>query len=176
MNQTVQYVPVEEITVEAPFRKAIGFKPKRAPLFCMILGVLLLIPNNLIVRLLGLFFIAMGLLVLLKVKDYKVMDLFDTGVMVYGDRGKRTACFLPFEDLKEWEVSHESGHDTIEFVMNDGRIVVKDSFEADSAYRVLYQLAREKERRYLQAQKDREKPLSIPDALANIRKSFTKKK
>ena len=176
MVPNIEYRPVEELTVEGQFRKAVCFKPKRAPFFCIILGALFLIPNNLIVRILGIFFIAMGLFVLLEVKDYKVMDLFDTGVMVYGDRDNKTAFFLPYEDVKEWEVTHENGHDTIEFLLEDGRSIIKDSFEADNAYKELYVLIKEKERRYIQAEKDREKPLSIPDAMANIRKSFSRKK
>ena len=54
-------------------------------------------------------------------------------------------------------------------------MIIKDTFEADQAYKALYSLVKEKDERYLKALKDREKPLSIPDALNNIKRSFKKK-
>ena len=117
----------------------------------------------------------MGAFVLVYVKDRKVMDIFDKGVMVYEGRDSARAYWFTFDELEDWEVSHENGHDTIEFLLLSGQRIIKDSFEADRAYRTLYGLVKEKERRYIKAQKDREKPLSIPDALSNIRKSFMKK-
>ena len=170
-----RYIPVEECKSEGNFVKAICFKPKKAPIVCLITGILLMIPNNMIVRLLGVFFILMALGVMKLVRDYKVMDIFDKGIMFYGDRETKTACFVPFEEIESWLVSHENGHDTVEIKMKDGGRIIKDTFEADRAYKTLYSLIREKDEKYIQALKDRERPLSIPEALKNIRRSFTKK-
>ena len=170
-----RYIPVQDCKSEGNFVKAICFKPKKAPIVCLVLGVLLMIPNLMPVRLLGAFFILMALAVLKLVQDYKVMDIFDKGIMIYGDREAKTACFVTFDEIESWLVSHEEGHDTVDLKLKDGGRIVKDTFEADVAYRVLSTLIREKDEKYIQALKNREKPLSIPDAMRNIRNSFKKK-
>ena len=177
-NQTMEkkYIPVEECKAKGSFVKAVCFKPKKAPVACLVLGCLMLIPNDLFIRLLGAFFILMALAVLKLVRDFKVMDIFDQGIMFYGDEQAKTACFVDFEEIESWLVSHEDGHDTVDVKCKDGSRIIKDTFEADKAYRALSSLIREKDEKYLKALKDREKPLSIPDALENIRNSFRKKK
>ena len=170
-----RYIPVEECRSEGNFVRAVCFKPKKAPVVCMILGILLMIPDNMIVRLLGVFFILMALAVLRFVKDFKVMDIFDKGIMFYGDREAKTALYVPFEEVESWIVNHDNGHDTVEVRLKDGTRIIKDTFEADRAYKALYTLIREKDEKYIKALKDREKPLSIPDAMRNIRNSFMKK-
>ncbi len=170
-----KYIPVEECRPQGNFVKAVCFKPKKAPVVCLIIGVLLMIPDNMIVRLLGVFFILMALAVLKFVADFKVLDIFDQGIMFYGDREAKTAMFVPFEEVESWLVSHEDGHDTVDVKLVNGDRIIKDTFEADRAYRALYSLVREKDEKYIQALKDREKPLSIPAAMKNIRDSFRKK-
>ena len=72
------YLPIEEVKGQGSFVKAVCFKPKKAPIICIILGILLMIPNNMYVRLLGAFFILMALAVLKLVKTEKqrVRSLF----------------------------------------------------------------------------------------------------
>ena len=82
MNE-IKYVDIADCKSQGNFLKAVCFKPKKAPLICLILGVLLMIPNNIYVRLLGVFFIFMSFLVIKLVRDFKVMDIFDKGIMFY---------------------------------------------------------------------------------------------
>ena len=170
-----RYIPVEECKSEGNFVKAICFKPKKAIIICFAIGLLLMIVNNLIVRLLGIFFMVMAFAVYKLVRDYKVMDIFDKGIMFYGDEEAKSACFISFDEIESWLVSHENGHDTVEIKLNSGERIIKDTFEADKAYRALSSLLHEKDEKYLKALKDREKALSIPDAMKNIRDSFKKK-
>ncbi len=170
-----EFGDVRECKSEGSFVKAICFTPKKAPIICILMGILLLIPKSLFSRILGVFFIAMAIAVLRLVKDYKVMDIFDKGIMFYGDRKAVTALFIPFEEIESWNVNHENGHDSVEIRLKDGRMLARDTFEADRAYKVLYSLLREKDEKYIRALKDREKSLSIPDALENIRKTFRRK-
>lgn len=174
-KEVLRYQKVEDVKTEGSFVKNICFKPKRAPLVCFIIGALLLIPNNLVCRILGLFFILMGIVVIKFVKDYKVMDIFDKGVMLYGDMENKYAYFLKFDDIKMWSVKHEDGHDTITFELHDGNKIIKDTFEVDKAYKVLINLIKEKEEKYIIAQENKDKALSIPDAFNNIKKKYMKK-
>ena len=172
----MEFVNIEEVKTEGTFVKAICFKPKTAPIICMIIGVILILLRNIYTIVLGAFFIVMALLVLKLVEDYKVMDIFDKGVMIYGDKENKTACFIPFEQIKMWSIKREDGHDLIEFELESGEIIGRDTFEADKAYRTLCTLAREKEDKYIAAQKNKDRPLSIPDALENIKNLFGIKK
>ena len=172
----MEFVNIEEVKTEGTFVKAICFKPKTAPIICMIIGVILILLRNIYTIVLGAFFIVMALLVLKLVEDYKVMDIFDKGVMIYGDKENKTACFIPFEQIKMWSIKREDGHDLIEFELESGEIIGRDTFEADKAYRTLCTLVREKEDKYIAAQKNKDRPLSIPDALENIKNLFGIKK
>ena len=174
-NETMEYLPVEEVKAQGRFIKAIGFKPKAAPLIVAAMGIALLLPNSLYSRLLGILMIALAALVLLKVKDYKVMDIFDKGIMFYGDRDAKYAFFLPFDEVTMWKMEREAGHDSIVFELNNGLKIIKDTFEANKVYKTLYPLIREKEYNYIKMEKARETQLSIPEALDNIKKKFFKK-
>ena len=167
---------IEEIQTEGNFIKAICFKPKTAPIICIIIGVLLILLRNTLTIVLGAFFIIMALLVLKFVEDYKVFDIFDQGIMIYGDRENKTACFIPLPDIKMWSIKREDGHDAVEFELENGERICRDTFEADKAYRTLCSLIREKEDKYIEAQKNKDRPLSIPNALNNIKKMLGIKK
>ena len=171
----IEYVPVEECKSEGNFVKAVCFKPKKSVIVVAVLGVLLLIPNSMICRVLGAFFIAMAFAVYKLVRDFKVMDIFDKGIMFYGDEEAKSACFIPFDEMESWDVEHENGHDTVGVALKDGRVIVKDTFEADKAYKALTELVREKDLKYIKAKKDAERALSIPDAMKNIKKTFRRK-
>lgn len=175
MENKYIYLPIEEVKTEGKFLKAICFKPKTAPIVMIVVGLLMFIPKIFLLALLGLFFIVMSAVVLVFVKDYKVLDIFDKGVLIYGDKEAKLACFIPYEEIKTWTVKRENGHDTAEFTLLDDSRIIKDSFEVDKAYRTLYGLIKEKEEKYIKMQKDRENQLSIPDAMNNIRNRFFKK-
>jgi len=170
----MKYDAIENIKIDGKFLKAICFKPKIAPFIISIIGILLLLINNILARLLGLFFIVMAIFVLYKVKDFKVLDIFDNGVLIYGDKDNKTGLFINYDDLKQWGINHDNGHDTIEFILNNDEKIIKDTFEANRAYRVLYQLLREKEAKYIRAQKNKELNFNIPDALNNIKNQYKK--
>ena len=175
MDKNYVYLPIEEVETKGNFLKAICFKPKTAPIIMIVVGILMFLPRIFLLALLGLFFIVMSALVLFLVKDYKVMDIFDQGILIYGDKEAKLGCFIPFEDIKMWTVKRDNGHDTAEFTLQDDSRIIKDSFEVDVAYRTLYGLIKEKEEKYMKAQEARKNQLSIPDALENIRKHFFKK-
>ena len=174
-KETMEYLPVEEVKAQGRFIKAIGFKPKAAPLIVTAMGIVLLIPNSLYSRLLGFLMIALAVLVFLKVKDFKVMDIFDQGIMFYGDRDAKYAYFLPFDDIVMWRMDREGGHDSIVFELENNQKIIKDTFEADRVYKALYPLIREKEYNYIKMEKAKETQLSIPEAFENIRKKYFKK-
>ena len=173
--ENIEYLNVEEVKPQGQFLKAIGFKPKAAPLICIAVGIAMIAVLNIYTIILGVFFAGMGILVLALVKDYKVLDIFDKGIMLYEGEEAKKACFIPYDDIKMWSVRHENGSDIIEFELNDGTKITRVSFEASKVYRTLINLIKEKEDRYLKIQKERKISSSIPDIVNNLRDRFMKK-
>ena len=68
MNEELVYKPVEEVKAEGKFVKAIGFKPKVAPIIGGVIGLVLLFVNNIIARILGAFFVLLSFLVFKEIK------------------------------------------------------------------------------------------------------------
>ena len=139
----MEFRNIEEIKTEGSFIKAICFKPKKAPIVCAIVGVLLIALRNIYTIILGVFFLAMAFLVVKFVEDYKVMDIFDQGILVYGDKENKTGCFIPFTEIKVWSIKREDGHDLVELELESGEKIGRDTFEADKAYRALLSYKRE---------------------------------
>ena len=174
-KSALKYVPIEKVKTEGDFAKAICFKPEVAPIVCGVVGILLLLINNTIARVLGAFFLVMAALVLFLVKDYKVMDIFSKGILLYGDFEAKTGCFINYDEIDTWEVEHVQGHDTIQLYLKNGETIVKDSFQADKAMRAMFQFIKEKEIRYIKAEKARKRGLKLPDFLEKYRKKLFKK-
>jgi len=173
--EELRYKKREEVEPIGTFEKVIMFKPRLAPAVCLITGILLMFVNNIGVRILAGFFILMALLVIILVKDYKVMDIFSDGVMVYNDRIGEYCCFIKYEDIKIWEVKYAGGQNMIVFEMNDGSFVERESFQADKARRVFMKRMREKELKYIKAKRSSEKPLNIKETFNVIKDKFLNK-
>ena len=171
-NKELKYLNIEEVKSEGNFIRAISFKPKMPIVVTGVAGIALLFVNNIFARILGAFFILLAFFVFKEIEDYKVMDIFDKGIMIYGDKKAKLACFIPFEMIQEWSVNRDNGHDTVEIKLAENNIIYKDTFEASKVYKTLYSLLKEKEKNYIKAQKS--KHLSIPEAFENIRKRRNK--
>lgn len=171
----IRYVPIEKVKTEGNFAKAVCFKPEVAPIVCGIVGIAMLFINNTIARVLGAFFIIMAGLVMFLVKDYKVMDVFSKGILLYGDPEAKTGCFINYDDVDKWEVEHVQGHDTIQLYLKNGEIIIKDSFQADKAMRAIFQFVKEKEIRYIKAEEAKKRGLKLPKFLENFKNKLFKK-
>ena len=172
----IEYLNIDEVKPEGSLVIRIGFKPKKAPITIAIVGVLMLMPNNLILRLLGLFFIAMACAVLFYVKDYRVMDIYDQGLLVYEDDKGEKACFIGFDEIECWEVVHEGGYDSARFQLYDGTVFFKNTFEVNKVFKTLNIIIKEKEAHYIRSKQQNDSVLSIPQALDNIKKKRNAKK
>ena len=168
----MKYLDIKDVKTDGQFVKAICFKPRTAPIICVVIGILLLIPDNLYVRLLGMLFVIMSYVVFRYVDDFKVMDIYDKGILFYEPKDSSKACFVSYDEISMWAIRHDDGHDTIEFTLDDGSLIINNTFDTDRAYHVLYELIKEKEERYIQHQKNKDIEFNIPNALNNIKKKF----
>ena len=174
--KTIEYLNIDEVKPEGRLVIRIGFKPKKAPITIGLIGILMLIPNNLILRIMGLFFIAMACGVLFFVKDYKVMDIYDQGILVYEDYKEEKACFIGYDEIECWEVVHDGGYDSAKFQLYDGTVFFKNTFEVNKVFKTLNIIMKEKEAHYIRSKQQDDTVLSIPKAFDNIKKKRNAKK
>ncbi|MDO4198629.1 MAG: hypothetical protein Q4D13_06555 [Erysipelotrichaceae bacterium] len=172
----LEYKPVAELETEGNFVKYIGYKPKFAPYLVIAMGVALLFVNILLVRLTGVFFILLAMVVIGLVKDYKVMDIFSKGLMIYGDDEGKCACFVNYDDLKCWTVSNDQSHDSLIFTLNSGNRIVKTTFQAHSAYSAINRIIPEKEENYIRRMEERNRPFDFNRAVENVKRGLFGKK
>ena len=156
MKEEYSFKKIEELNINSKLKKTIMFKPKTAPIICMIVGVGLIFVNNLLVRILAAFFIIMAFIVFKYVSDKKVAEVYETGCLIYNPKDPSTGYFVEFDKVKEWEVSHENGHDYVVFTFGDGNRTFFDTFETNKAYSALDSLIHDKEKRVVQAKKNKE--------------------
>ena len=117
----------------------------------------------------------MAATVVFLIKDYKVMDIFEEGIEVYGDPEAKTAAFIRFENIRQWGVTHENGRDLITLQLADGSVIARSTFQAGKPYKALVSRIPQKEDRYVQMLENRQKIPSIPEVINNIKDKLTKK-
>lgn len=164
----IKYQKLEEVKPDTKLICSASFKPTLAPIIICVAGIGLLFINNLWTRLLGVFFIAMPLLVIFLVKDKKTMDVYENGCLIFNPSNSELAYFINFDDIEEWDVLHESGHDTVEFVFPDKNRAVVDTFQTNKIYNALDKVCRQKNHVQVQERKNKELNLNPIDAFRNI--------
>ncbi|MDO4941126.1 MAG: hypothetical protein Q4E33_05500 [Erysipelotrichaceae bacterium] len=172
-QEQLSYILVKDFIPTGSFDSTIGFKPKIAPVVCLIVGAAMLIPNNLFVRILGLFFVVMAALVMYVMKDKKVADVYSDGVLIYNSKNQDYAYFLNYNDVKMWKVDHEEGHDTIVFTLNSLYRTGFDTFQSNKAYRALEKYIGDKDEKLIRAQELRK--IGPSDLIKRLRDKLFKK-
>lgn len=167
--EELKYKNIEEIKVDSKLIVSAAFKPTMKPIFVIsIFGVALLFVNVWLVRILGLFFILFPILVISLVKDKKTIDVYEKGCVIYNSKDQSLAYYLDFENIEEWDVTHESGHDTIIFTLLDGNRALVDTFQTDKIYAALNKIIPDKSHIAVLERKNKEVNASPIDALKNL--------
>ena len=110
-------------------------------------------------------FILMAFIVFKYVEDKKVADIYTDGCLIYNPKDSSMGYFVKYDDIKEWEVTHDNGHDSIIFTFNDGNRTFFDTFQANKAYDALNSVIHDKEKRVVQAKKNKEMHFEIRNPL-----------
>lgn len=176
MSEELKYQNINEIKVDSKLVSNIAFKPLYPPIIISIVGIAMLFVNVLVIRILAVFFIAMALFVLFFVNDKKTIDIYEKGCVIYHPNNKGLAYYLDFSQVEEWDILHESGHDTIEFTLLDKNRAVVDTFQSNKAYSALDKAIPDKY--HLVVLKKRNKDLNVSpiDAVRNLVKKKDSKK
>lgn len=155
------YQNIKDIKVDSKHIETIMFKPRESQYICIALGIILFFVNHILARILGVFFVVMAFLVIYFVKDRKVAEIYETGIVIYNPVDIDLAYFINYGDVSMWEVNHDNGHDSIILTLNDQRRAVFDSFQISKAYNALDKVIHDKEKRAIEAKKNKEKHWEI---------------
>lgn len=166
--EELRYQKLEEIKVESKLIASVAFKPIKSPIIIGIAGIAALFVNNIWLRVLGIFFVAIALFVFLYVGDKKTIDIYETGSVIYNTKNSELAYWLDFENVEEWDITHESGHDTVVFTLLDKNRAVVETFQTNKIYSALEKIIPEKNHIAIMAKKNKEMNISPVDAIRNL--------
>ena len=166
--EELRYQKLEEIKVDSKLIASVAFKPIKSPIIIGIAGIAALFINNIWLRVLGIFFVAIALFVFLYVGDKKTIDIYETGSVIYNTKNSELAYWLDFENVEEWDITHESGHDTVVFSLLDKNRAVVETFQTNKIYSALEKIIPEKNHIAIMAKKNKEMNISPVDAIRNL--------
>lgn len=176
MNEELRYQNINEIKVDSLLVSSVSFKPTLAPIVVGIVGIAMMFVNVLGIRILGVFFIAMALFVLFFVKDKKTIDVYEKGCVIYHSNNKELAYYLDFSNVEEWDILHESGHDTVEFTLLNKNRAVVDTFQSNKVYSALDKAIPDKYHLVVLKKRNKDLNASPVDAVRNLLKKKETKK
>lgn len=171
------FTKVSEIKIDSPLIGKVGFKQNRAPIVCLVFGLALMFVNSIWARLLAVFFVAMSLFVLKFVVDKPIMDVYESGVLIYNSKDENLGFYLEYKDIKQWKISRDNGHDSVIFEIENGQKTGTDTFQISKAYNYLMKACPSKEEREIQKEKNKKLKFANPiETLRNIGKRISNKK
>lgn len=166
--EELRYQRLEEIQVESKMLESVAFKPTRSPIIIGVFGVAALFVNNWWLRILGIIFIVYASIVLFSVKDKKTIDIYETGMIIYNPKDSEYAYWLDYENVEEWDITHESGHDSVIFTLIDKNRAVVDTFQTNKIYNALDKVIPQKNHLAVMAEKNKKLNINPIDALRNL--------
>lgn len=144
---TIEYKKITDIEIYGKLEKQIGYKPFGAIIVGIVAGIGLIALRNVSAIILGCFFLIIGLVTLFLTKDYKTMDIYDTGVLIYNSDDLNLAIFLPYDEIEQWTIKRDNGaNEAIYFRLYDGKEIYKNTFQSAKAFRCLRDYISDKEK------------------------------
>lgn len=165
------YVDASSIQLKGTLDRKIHFRSNISIVVCLAFGIAIFFVPSIIAKILGVFFVVMALAVLALVKDKPTIDIYDDGVLLHHPEDLSKAMFLPYEKIIEFEGKNENGAEAIQFVMDNGQSIYKDTFNTGNALRGIRKYIQQKETREI-----KKKEFEETVAAANpFKKWFNKK-
>ena len=166
--EELRYQKLDEIKPDSNLIASVAFKPFKSTIIIGVVGLGFLFVNNLWLRILGIFFVLIAVFVFMYVKDKKTIDIYEKGCVIYNPTNSELAYYLDFENVEEWDILHESGHDTVEFTLLDKNRAVVDTFQTNKIYDALDKAIPEKNHIAILAKKNKEYNINPIDAIKNL--------
>ena len=167
------YVPVSQITVSGNL-KTIMYKNNTAVYLAIPIALGLILIRHVLTIITGFVILAAVFFALTRVKDRKVVDMYDGCLVIYDEKDLELARKLLLEDIYEWTIrdSNQNASCAI-FIMNYGERISRNTFQLVKCYNTLRDLMPDKESRIRQLNYRGEK---VNSGLSSITDIFKRKK
>ena len=167
------YVPVSQITVSGNL-KTIMYKNNTAVYLAIPIALGLILIRHVLTIITGFVILAAVFFALTRVKDRKVVDMYDGCLVIYDEKDLELARKLLLEDIYEWTIrdSNQNASCAI-FTMNYGERISRNTFQLVKCYNTLRDLMPDKESRIRQLNYRGEK---VNSGLSSITDIFKRKK
>jgi len=142
----------------------VGYKPKWALIICCVIGVALCLTMNWIAILFGVMLAGISLFLNYKVKEYKVMGIYDQGILLYPNPNKKEDSIrrIHFDEIAEWTVkSGANSADALMIQRADNEILYIVTFQTGKAANFLNKVIPNKESRKIQEEKNKQKAVKF---------------
>lgn len=168
------YVPVSQITVSGNLIKTIMYKNNTAVYLAIPIALGLILIRHVLTIITGFVILAAVFFALTRVKDRKVVDMYDGCLVIYDEKDLELARKLLLEDIYEWTIrdSNQNASCAI-FTMNYGERISRNTFQLVKCYNTLRDLMPDKESRIRQLNYRGEK---VNSGLSSITDIFKRKK
>ena len=139
----MQRVSFEDIDKSKIVRE-INYRPKVEITVVLILGVLLLVVNNLWIRIFGIFLIGVALLSLFLVKDHRVLTICEDALFIYLEDGSINK--IDFSEIDEWGCNaNNNGPGSLLVRLNNQQILKISTFQVEKIRTCLTKILLDKE-------------------------------
>lgn len=134
----IKYKNLNEIKIESKLLKRIKYKSIILEILPIFVGLPLLFVNLIIVKIVGIVFIGTSIISMLKIKDYRVVDIFENGFLFYNEKNNEEGSFVKFENVRAWKTNTEKDDfGCILVELDDNTLIKKQTFQTTRFYSTL---------------------------------------
>lgn len=146
MENNKDYVLKSSLELDGKHICDITYKPKTTLVISLVCGLLFIATLNIYCVILGAFMLLYVVFVAKTVKDYPIISLYDTYMLIYELESYDMVRRINYVDIEEWTCKDTKGQNNcVRFKLIDGENIYKDTFQTSKAYSELNKLIPEKE-------------------------------
>ncbi len=125
-----------------------GVKPRQAILFFLLVGIGITAFYPMYMTL-GLSFIAVCLFALVAMPDRRLLDIYESFIIIYDSRILNMCYCIYWEDILTWQYIRKVEGDQLQLELVDGQLVTCDAYRSRKLFLYLQTLARGKEKKVI---------------------------
>lgn len=156
MNETLicDYASGQETNENGNLLGSVAFKPTGTMIIIAAVGIAALLWHNLFGIMFGGFCLLMDGIIRFKVKDHRVMDVYDDAVIIFDRVDEQKGTRIPLDIISRWEVNRNQNF-AITLFLEDGVTFSSMSYEVSKAQKLLKKVLKGKSTEDIQIAKNR---------------------
>jgi len=175
------YSKTSEIKTEGNFICDVKFKPVASMIGTALIGIGLIVLCTYLkvwaFVVFGGILLVMCALMLIFIKDFKTMSIYDKGMLVYQFKNEEEASWISYDSVREWTLKVAgNGSENLCFILTDGRMANVETFNNQRAFKELFKIMPERETKEIARRADQESRIGLKEWIGQIAKKFKKNK